>query len=251
MDSTGASDASIDQVLAQSGHQGKIATMMAKLQEYMNCDDECKKEREKKKLENRLQEAENNSRDGPQKVAAAKKSLYTLVDGDQGYRDKLLKEYTADASDEEKISMANHVQYMQELTALTGSYDADQLYSERMMELHENLQKENKQLQIDIDNEIGATQTDDRKMIYETHETENLFWVRKVLVLIYYLIFVIYIFVGRLFEDKLYLKWKLWLYFIFYVIFPFIVDFLSRVLTGLYQKIAYVMNNTLPRNVYV
>lgn len=247
----GDSTSNIESVLAKSGKMGDINAMMAKLQEYMNCDETCKKEREKKKLEIRLQEAENNSRNGPEKVAAAKKALYTLIDGEQGYRDKQLKVYGEEAKNEEEASLGKHAQYMHELNALASSYDADNLYYSRMMELRDNLQKENKQLQIDIDNEIGATQTDGRKMVYETRETDNIIWVRKIFVLIYFLILVVYIFTGNFFEDKLYMKWKTWLYIVLFCIFPFIIDFLSRLLMELYQKLAYLIYNKLPRNVYV
>lgn len=95
----------------------------------------------KKKLQIRLQEAENNSRNGPEKVAAAKKALYTLIDGEQGYRDKQLKEYGEDVKDEEKANLAKHTQYMHELNSLASSYDADNLYYSRMMELHDNLKR--------------------------------------------------------------------------------------------------------------
>lgn len=247
----GDSTSNIESVLAKSGKMGDIKSMMAKLQEYMNCDETCKKEREKKKLENRLQEAENNSRNGPEKVAAARKDLGIFVDGEQGYREKLLKEYKETAKEDEETNLGRHTQYMHELNALTSSYDADNLYYSRMMELHDNLQKENKQLLLNIDDEIGATQTDSRKMVYETQETTNIIWIRKTFVLIYYLIFIVYIFVGNFFKDKLYLKWKVWLYIILYSIFPFIVDFLSRLLIDLYQKLAYLIYNKLPRNVYV
>lgn len=48
MNGMGDPASNIDSVLAKSGKMGDITAMTAKLQEYMNCDETCKKEREKK-----------------------------------------------------------------------------------------------------------------------------------------------------------------------------------------------------------
>jgi len=156
-----------------------------------------------------------------------------------------------EAATYEQTKLQAHAANIQELTTLTTSYDAELLYSSRMLELQKQLATGNKQLQLDIDNIIGPTRTDDRRMVYETHESEHLLWIRKIFVLVYYLILLVYLFTSRFFPDKKYLKWKTWLYILLYILYPFFIDFLSRTLFDLYQKIDYIVNNKLPRNVYL
>ena len=155
------------------------------------------------------------------------------------------------AEAEKKTNLQNHNAYMQELKTITSSYNAELLYADRMSELQTKLEQENKQLQIDIDNIIGPTRTDDRRMVYEAHESQHLLWIRKIFVLIYYLILVVYLFSSRFFSDQQYLKIKTWLYIILYVIFPFFIDFLSRNIIHLYKWLNYIVYNKLPRNVYI
>lgn len=155
------------------------------------------------------------------------------------------------AEAEKNTNLQKHSAYMQELRTISSSYNAELLYSKRMTELQTNLEQENKQLQIDIDNIIGPTRTDDRRMVYETHESAHLLWIRKIFVLIYYLILLIYLFTSRFFPDQQYFKWRTWVYLILYILFPFLLDFLSRNLISLYEKIAYIVSNKIPRNVYL
>ena len=155
------------------------------------------------------------------------------------------------AEAEKNTNLQKHNAYMQELRTISSSYNAELLYSKRMTELQTKLEQENKQLQIDIDNIIGPTRTDDRRMVYETRESKHLLWIRKIFILIYYLILLIYLFTSRFFTDQKYLKWKTWLYLILYLLYPFLIDFLSRNLINLYQKINYIVSNKIPRNVYI
>jgi len=245
------SDGDLQQVLANSGQNNKVMAMMAKLQTRLNCDSACQRQRERKRLENNLQTAKNRLDNGPGRVKEAENALGVFVGGTKTYHNEQLTRYTTEATTNKNAKLQTNKAHMQELTALTTSHDAELLYSSRMIELQERLKKDNKQLQIDIDNIIGPTRTDDRRMVYETSESEHLLWIRKIFVLIYYLILLVYLFTSRFFADKKYLKWKIWLYIILYILYPFMIDFLSRNLISLYQKIDYVVNNKLPRNVYV
>jgi magnesium-transporting ATPase (P-type) len=120
-----------------------------------------------------------------------------------------------------------------------------------MKKYQTQLQKDINNTQLDIDNIIGPTRTDIRRMAYETSESAHLLWIRKIFVLVYYLILLVYLFTSSFFPDKKYLKWKIWLYILLYILYPFLIDFLSRTIFDLYQEIDYIVNNKLPRNVYI
>ena len=175
----------------------------------------------------------------------------TLLDATPNPEDEAIAAGVIKATEEKNRQLQTNAAHMQELTAITTTHDAEILYSSRMIEMQTQLEKDNKQLQIDIDNIIGPTRTDDRRMEYETSESEHLLWVRKIIALVYYLLLLVYLFTSRFFADKQYLKWKTWLYIIIFVGFPFIINFLSRNLIYLYQQLAYIVNDKIPRNVYL
>ena len=117
--------------------------------------------------------------------------------------------------------------------------------------LKQKLIEENKKLQDDIYYKTGKVLTDTRKTEYEINETDNIMFVRKFLAILYYLFIIAYVFYGNFFPDRLYLQWKIWLYIAICVLFPFFIDYISRNLIFLYQSLLYLLNNTLPKNVYI
>ena len=139
--------------------------MVSALHEKIMCDEACQEQRKKKKLKRKMNNAQRALRFGPEKIHNAEKNYYEFVDGKKVYRDMMLKRYTKEADELKNTATEQHNAYVKELHALVSTYEAETLYSERMLELMHKLEKENKDLKIAIDNELGITQTNDRKVV--------------------------------------------------------------------------------------
>jgi len=245
-------NAHLSGVLSKAGMPiHKLNSMVASLQDRILCGEECQKERKKKILKQKMNKAQIDLRYGPESVHKAEKEYYQFADGKKAYRDMLMKRYTNEAVDLKSTALKQHDAYVQELSALVSTYEAETLYSERMDELLKKLQEENKELSIAIDNEVGATQTNDRKMVYETRESDKLYSSRTIALVIYYILLVCYIFASAFFQERKYLDWRTWIYIMLYIAFPLTVNILSRFITTIVKVVGNALNSSLPKNVYI
>ncbi len=229
---------------------GKLNTMVASLQDRIMCGEECQRERKKKILQQKMNKAHTDLQYGPENVHKTEKDYYQFADGKKAYRDMMMKRYSGEAIDLKKIAVKQHDAYVKELYTLISSYEAETLYSQRMDELMEKLQEENKNLRITIDNEIGSTQTNDRKMVYETQESDSLNATRSYSLVMYYILLLSYMFFGSFFPERKYLDWKTWLYIMLYIAFPLFINFISRFIITTIHVVGNSLNDTLPKNVY-
>jgi hypothetical protein len=110
--------------------------------------------------------------------------------------------------------------------------------------------RENKELKLAVDQEIGTTLTNDRKVDYEDQEFDWLKSVRGGLMLLYYLVLVLYLILGNFFRDSLYRNWKAWLAIVSYIAFPFTVYYIVLFIYAVVSKLHFFFTNKAPKNVY-
>ena len=103
------------------------------------------------------------------------------------------------------------------------SFETEEISSsENLNKLYEDSLQKNKLLKIDIDNYYKKTNTDERKVYYEIEEITNIKYYNKLIKILYFVIFIVFLFRQR--SNFHQLKNPVYLFFIIlYIIFPFIV----------------------------
>ena len=230
--------------------QNKLNALIQTARDRLVCDSECQKTRESESLKKIWDKSKTNLRNAPSNEQIAEKNYYVFVDGEQGYRDMLFKRYTKNADQMRSKSIDSHDELVAELKALLADYVAETTYSKRMNELLQIRLRENKELKGAIDQEVGITLTNDRKVDYEDQEFVWIRSVRRGLMLLYYLILVLYLILGNFFKDALYRNWKAWLAIIGYIAFPFTIYYIVIFIYSLVSKINFFLTNKSPKNVY-
>ena len=230
--------------------QNQLNALIATARDRLVCDSECQKRRKIESLKKKWDKSKTSLRDAPDRERIAEKNYYVFTDGDQGYRDMLFKRYTKNADQMRIKSLQSHDTLVAELRALLADYVAETTYSTRMNELLKIRMRENKELKLAVDQEIGTTLTNDRKVDYEDQEFDWLKSVRGGLMLLYYLVLVLYLILGNFFRDSLYRNWKAWLAIVSYIAFPFTIYYIVLFIYAVVSKLHFFLTNKAPKNVY-
>jgi len=124
-------------------------------------------------------------------------------------------------------------------------------YYNRIIELSDTRNSENKKLIKNVDNSNKLVNTNKRKVVYEKRQFEGLQTYRSVLLIAFYLLLVIYFIYGNFFSSRLY-RVRLFMYiFVPLCVSPLIINYFVRFLYFLMRKINHFLNNRAPKNVYV
>ena len=199
--------------------------ILSKLKEKLSCDSACQKKRTADELKQKWLNAERQAKNSGEEIESAKKNYYLYAEGKNGYNNLKKSEYIHSTADYEKNASANHKKLVNEIN-------------------------ENKELEDKID-EYGKTIfTNERKVIYENHDMGRIMTYNKILIFIYYGLLLLFLIIGNFFSDKLYTSPKIWAVLIFYVIFPFTLAWIVRHLFAIKNKISYLFNNKVYKNVY-
>ena len=242
----------IDNALIAAGlPQNKLNGLIAMIKERLICDTACQKERTKTDLKTKLDLAQNNLEQAPQKVKSAEKNYYVYTEGESGYDTLLYQRNEKNAESFKKNAMLHHMEQMKEMEILVKNYDADKLYVERMNELIKIKKEQEKTLKEDIDQYISHTQTNDRKVVYENKDMKWLNNFRFFLIIIYYILFIAYFFMSDFFTNEKYKSLKAWAFILAYVLFPSFLDLFTKQLAYLYFSIIYLITDNKWKNVYV
>ncbi len=241
----------LDAALVSAGlPQNRLNAMIEMARDRLVCDADCRKGREAENLKKIWDKSKTNLRDAPDKERIAEKNYYVYTDGEQGYRDMLFKRYTKNADQLRSKSLEKHDELVSELRALLADYVAETTYSKRMNELLRIRMRENKELKSAIDQKVGITLTNDRKVDYEDQEFDWLRSVRRGLMLLYYIILVLYLILGNFFKDALYRNWKAWVAIVGYIAFPFAIYYIVLFIYFIVSKVHFLLTNKAPKNVY-
>jgi len=169
----------------------------------------------------------------------------------KGLYTKINNRHIATAKEIYTHSIEQHEKNAGDLETLINYYKSAESYSNRMNNLLTMKQEENKKLELDLENILAGSATNERKVVYEQHDLGNIHHTRKIMYYIYYLLFILYIVFGRFFSAKEYRKYSVWIGIILYVTLPFYITYVTDGLVYLYRKFIYVKENKLSKNVYL
>lgn len=230
--------------------ENKLNGLISMAKDHLLCNNDCQKARESERLKKIWENSEHNLKTAPLQVEIAEKNYYIFDKGYPNYQDLLFDRYSKSAEEMKQISIVKHNNLLNELNTLMRNYDAETIYSKRMNELLKLRKKENKQLRVDIDNYIGKTQTDARKVDYENMETTWISKMRAILTFIYYTLFIVYILFSDYFGTKKYKSIKVWLMILCYLIFPWLLNWIIIQFYYLINYIHYMFTTRPYKNVY-
>ena len=216
-----------------------------------NCDADCQKRLQKIKLYDEFNEAKNNFKNAPYELNTARKNYYIFTEGKDGYNKMMLNDYTKQAEIIKNKEQEKHRENSNSINELINDYQASIIYNDRMYELLNIRKREKKELKLSIDNLVSSDLTNARRYIYEDNQYKQLHTYRKWITFIYYTLFFIYLIFGNFFTDKLYQKTLSWLVVVLYLIFPFLINFITQLIFNLYYSFLNFYYNAAPRNVYV
>lgn len=141
------------------------------------------------------------------------------------------------------------------LTALVNSYKSALIYSKKMTELLDVRLNEHRGLEKALADLHDSTITNDRRIYYEENERENLLDNRHILYFFYYGIFIFLFIFGNnpLFGKYNYRQPRFWFIIcvnLFYLTFPYWVDYLVQKLYWLSNLFQYIFKKNVPHDVY-
>ena len=228
-----------------------IADITNLVQDQLVCGPECRQERQTDELKNTWLTAKKNLTDGPTTVALAEKNYYEFTKGEPYYENMLLERYEKNAEMLKKKSITKHKDFVKELKSLLAEYKGEAVYASRMQELLKIRLKENKKFKKDIDDYKAQIETSDRKTWYEIQQNDDIKWSNTIIRFMYYALLIIYIIFGSFLTRKEYMNWKVWVIIGLYILFPFIVYWLTVQIFNIYGSISQYFKTKGPKDVYL
>jgi hypothetical protein len=224
--------------------------ILTKLNQKISCGADCQTKKKTEDLKKKMLDAEKRGKNSNQEIELAKKNYYTYIGGEPAYDNIKLSEYTQYTSDYAQTENSNKSELDSEMEELLERYEFDTEHISSINELLVIKQEENKVLETKIDDYEKLTFTSQRKVVYENHDMTRIMTYNKILVFIYYGLFIYYLATGNFFSDKLYKDSKLVAILLIYLIFPFTLHFLIQKLFDIKNIISYFFNNKVYKNVY-
>ena len=239
----------INKALVSAGlPQNKINDLITTARDKLMCNPECQKKRQGDAYKQKWELAKKNYEKAPEEIKQAEKNYYIYDKGYGAYKEMLYDRYAKTAEEFKTSSNKKHAELKEELDELLNNYDAGTIYLKRMNELLKIKLAEKEDLEKNIDNYIGYTETSGRKVIYEDRARDTLTLYRQGLLYLFFTIVILYIVFGNFIPNKMYKKWHVWLLLSFFIIVPyFLIDRLVKMLFSLYQ---YFSSWQLRKNVY-
>lgn len=239
----------INKALVSAGlPQNKINDLITMARDKLMCNPECQKKRKGDAYKQKWDLAKKNYKKAPEEILQAEKNYYLYDKGYGAYKEMLYDRYAKTAAEFKTSSNKKHAELKEELDELLNNYDAGTIYLKRMNELLKIKLAEKEELEKKIDNYIGYTETNGRKVIYEDRARDSLTFYRQGLLYLFFFIVIFYIVFGNFIPDKMYKKWHVWLVFLMFIVVPyFLIDWTVKMLFAIYH---YAKSWHLRKNVY-
>ena len=131
------------------------------------------------------------------------------------------------------------------------NYITSSIFLERLMELYGIRKMEYEQIKNALDNQQFTTWTNNRKVGYEHKATSYVDNIRFYIDICYYILFIVYLFVGDFFVKKRYKDYKAWILIVIYLLIPVCLNWIVIKLFAIGKKIQWYLSNKGEKDVYV
>lgn len=205
------------------------------------CDDACQYEKKANELKQKWVKAGEVKEDIPTIYNEREKDYIVFTKGVPYYDNMMELRYEATAKEILKKMLAKHKYQMKLLNEELQLYTNGTLYEENIRDLWKKYQKEEKMYKLSTLRMKNNISMSDRQSAYEDAETEKLKNTRNIVLFIY--CFIVFIFLVYLIAKKRYTEKKLWIVFIFLLIFPFIKTLMLKSGTSVKDRVKSYFNN--------
>jgi hypothetical protein len=180
------------------------------------------------KLLAQYEAAKANLQNAPLDLSSAEKSYYIYNNGEDGgdsaYKAVIIDRNAKTADEFKKNSMEKQQQFMMEISQLLKQYQAEQVFVVRANELLKDRVEEHDRLKRSFNKYDSMIQTNERKVVYQINDMDNLYLYRRIMLFIYYSALVLYVVFGNFIPDKKYLSYSVWLILIIIALIPLILN---------------------------
>ncbi len=122
---------------------------------------------------------------------------------------------------------------------------------ERLDELHSIRKMEYAQLKNAISKQQFTTWTSERKVVYEKSAVDYIDFIQFNISIFYYILFIVYLFIGDFFVKKRYKNYTSWILILIYLSIPVIMKKFVTILFYVKYQIAYFTSTRMPKDVYL
>jgi hypothetical protein len=214
----------------------KLNGMLTNLQSLMVCDTECRRRNHADLLKKNWLDAKAQKESIDTNIEDAERNYFSFIEGDFGYNQVLLERFKKSAEINKNESLNTHSKFMKTMNTLLASYKSLFDTYDNVIKLEEIKKEENNRLTLKIDNTISEIQTNDRKVVYEEWDTNQLNTSHTVIYYAYYIFLVLFVIYGPLFREKMYKNVLYVLSIILLFILPFLINRLSILIIHIYKK---------------
>ena len=199
----------------------------------LTCDAECQKNEKEKLLYNDYLQAKQNSDNAPRILEDSKKNFYEFSKGDLWYQEKRESVEQNNANKLSNVLLDKFNANVNTVGILINKYKDQQLYNEHIDDLATTYKNKLQTLQTDS----VKTQTDanvkNRKSYYENQKNGWIEYANHILTILYWIIVAIYMLI-MLVLHKQYKNKKVWGVSIALISYPYIVQFVVRIVSSLF-----------------
>ena len=235
---------------AQSVDVSGINATLKKLSEKIGCDSACQRRKKADELKKKWTDAAKIQKDAPENTEDAERNYYVYTKGESGWKDILVKKYTAIANKNKANSLKEHGKMIDELHLLINDYEAETLALQKLKELLQIRMLESKNINGALDSEDAAAQTNDRKVVYEEWAQDWLGTIKSLLTVIYIVLAIVYLVWGPFLEKSEYKTLKGWIKPLILILLPFTIYYVVSFIYYIQEKIAWWLDNKAPKDVF-
>lgn len=221
-----------------------INDFMSNIKKNDQCQTDKKNNILKAKYRRRLLKHSENS----ENLKRDLKNYYQHVDGDNGYKNHLLKKYKEEGETIKKDALLVINNIYDNIQLLLESNSINNMSNNYVNELIDNKLKKKLDALDKLDNEKKKTYTNERKVSYIADKTDFMNNIKTYIIYLYYILFIIYVLFVFILKNN-YTNIKNWLYITFAGILPFlIVNFtfsISNLIVSLYKFLEYNLRDEI------
>ena len=227
-----------------------INSILSNLKDKLSCDSTCQKQRTTTELKQNWLNAKEKALHSDEEIETAKKNYFMYIGGESAYKSQQSSEYALKTKDFETEQTNKYKIIIAEINELIAKYENENQLFRRLNELFNIKKKEIKEIQNKIEEYSKIAFTSERKVIYEQHDMKRILTYNKILIFIYYGLFILYFIIGNFFVDKLYKTIIAWIYICLFIAFPFSLSWIVQKLFDIKNITSYFFNNKVYKNVY-
>lgn len=210
------------------------------------CDSNCMKNRNSQGLKQKFDEAANNVISAPTNLNTARKNYYVYAFGQQKYDDFRENQVKTSVDTLAQKLTGNHNEFIKVITNNIDSYNTSVVYYKNMLDIFAKFDNDNKNIAVQIDDQLNTSNLNARRVNYEADEIERMNFYHFISLICYFFCFAIFVAIFlfmRLFTDKRNL-----IIFVVAILYPF---FVPLSLPYFFKTETYVEENGTNFNVYL